>query len=257
MKKKIFIIAFLCLIFIIIFLVIFSYKSRGADYIKESSLENKFNIYKIHYFSNVSTLSNETTFQNPEWNVNVYEYTDIAIYLERIADYDLESYINKIYINNVQIEEPKIGSPKFYYLNPLYFGDSNFTSEISDYEISEELEYSIMNYDNSDDDIKYSIPIFFEDCSNPITLRLINYDILENYIVEENTKIQFNGSILKNENIEIDDIKITISFDINIETEDDEIHIINFEFEIPLENGEETIFDGYIDITNENLSNKF
>ena len=62
---------------------------------------------------------------------------------------------------------------------------------------------------------------------------------------------------MKNENIEIDDIKITISFDINIETEDDEIHIINFEFEIPLENGEETIFDGYIDITNENLSNKF
>ena len=257
MKKKIFIVIFLFLIFLVTILLTFLYNIKTEDNTEKSSSENKFNIYKIHYFSDVSTLSNETTFQNPEWNVNVYQYTDIAIYLERIADYDEESYIKNIYIDNIQQSTPKIGTPKLYYLNPLKFGDSDYTSEITDDEIDDKLEYNVMNYDNQDDDVKYVIPIFFEDCSNPITLRFINHDILENYIIEENTITQFNGTILKNENISIDDIQATISFDINIETENNEIHTINFEIEVPLENGDESILDGYIDITNENITNEF
>ena len=256
MKKRVFIII---LFFLVIFLIVlFCNFYIKKDVVEETTSESKFNIYKIHYFSDVSTLSNDVTFQNSEWDVNVYEYTDIAIYLERISEYDAESYIKNIYIDNIEIDSPKIGNAKLYYLNPIYFGDSDFTSEISDYEIESILEYSIINYENSNDDVEYTIPIFFEDCSNPITIRFVNYDILENYIIEANIKTEFNGSILKNENIAISDISSKISFDINIETESsNQIHTINLEIEIPLENEEKTIFDGYIDIENDNLSNIF
>ena len=258
MKKKIIVIIFLILILAIVFtFVFFLNKKEIYEETTEINLDNKFNVYKIHYYSNISTLSNETTFQDPEWNVDVYEYTDIAVYIERLDDYGVSNYIKNIYINNIQIQNPIIGEIKIYYLNPLKFGDSDYTSEIDEYEVTDALEYSVMNYDNSEDDVTYNIPIFFEDCSNPITLRLVNYNILENYVISTTERVEFNGNLLKNANIELSDIETSFSVDINIITEEDEVHTLNIEFEIPLKDEEITIFDDDIDLISDDLLNQF
>ena len=144
-----------------------------------------------------------------------------------------------------------------YYLNPLNFGNSDISNLSDENKINDELKYNMINYDNKENDIKYSIPIFFEDCSNPITLRYLNSDIVTNYTISTTELVEFNGSLLKNENIDLEDIKTNISFDLNIVTESGETHTINLEFEISLEDENSTIYDGEINIIDENINDNF
>lgn len=230
---------------------------KSNNEISEENETAMFNVNKIQYYSDVNAVSNQTTYQNPEWNLNVYQYTDIAIYVERIDEFSNENYIKSLYLDNFKISESKEGKQKIYYLNPLNFGDGDILELYDENEISYRLEYNIINYENEENDIGYSIPIFFEDCSNPITLRYLNSDILENYTISTTEQIKFNGSLLKNSNISLDDIKTNISFDLNIISDNNETHSININIDIPLNNDELEIYDGAINLTQENLKNEF
>ncbi len=258
MKKKIFIILFfiLFIIALAIFFIFYVKKIWNNNQLKQNE-DPKFNISKIQYYSNVGAVSNQTTYQNPEWNLNVYQYTDIAIYVERIEDYNTDNYIKKLYLNNINISKSEKGVQKLYYLNPVNFGDSDITNLTDENKITDGLEYNIINYENKENDIKYSIPIFFEDCSNPITLRYLNSDIITNYTISTTEPIEFNGSLLKNANINLEDIEANISMDLNLITESGYTHTINLEFEIPLKNKNSTIYDGEINVIKEKLNNNF
>ena len=230
---------------------------KSNNEISEENETAMFNVNKIQYYSDVNAVSNQTTYQNPEWNLNVYQYTDIAIYVERIDEFSNENYIKSLYLDNFKISESKEGKQKIYYLNPLNFGDGDILELYDENEISDRLEYNIINYENEENDIGYSIPIFFEDCSNPITLRYLNSDILENYTISTTEQIKFNGSLLKNSNISLDDIKTNISFDLNIISDNNETHSVNINIDIPLNNDKLEIYDGAINLTQENLKNEF
>lgn len=205
MKKKIFIISIILLAIWILSVSIFINNSESAD------IKSKFDVSKIHYYSNVNADVSETTYDNPEWNLNVYQYTDIAIYVDRLSD----SYITKVYIDNIEIENSKKGVQDLYYLNPTDFGACN---KINAEKIDEKLEYNIIDDRNIDNDVKYNIPIFFEDCSNPITIRYINSEILKNYKIENTERVSFDGSLLKNGKIDLEDIESKISMNLNIVT---------------------------------------
>lgn len=257
MKKKIFIIVvFILFIIALAIFFIFNVKKIGNNnQVKQE--DPKFNVSKIQYYSNVGAISNQTTYQNPEWNLNVYQYTDIAIYIERIEDYNTDNYIKKLSINNINISKSEKGVQNLYYLNPLDFGNGDISNLANENKIVDNLEYNMINYENKDNDIKYSIPIFFEDCSNPITLRYLNSDIITNYKISTTEPIGFNGSLLKNGNINLDDIKANISLDLNLITESGYTHTINLELEIPLKSKSATIYDGEISIIEDNLNNNF
>lgn len=205
MKKKIFIISIILLAIWILSVSIFINNSESAD------IKSKFDVSKIHYYSNVNADVSKTTYDNPEWNLNVYQYTDIAIYVDRLSD----SYITKVYIDNIDIENSKKGVQDLYYLNPTDFGACN---KINEEKIDEKLEYNIIDDRNIDNDVKYNIPIFFEDCSNPITIRYINSEILKNYKIENTERVSFDGSLLKNGKIDLEDIESKISMKLNIVT---------------------------------------
>lgn len=263
LRKKFFILIIFYGILIVVIATIMHF--FGDDLFKndveilEENQDAMFNVNKIQYYSDVSATSNQTTYQNPEWNLDVYQYTDIAIYIERITDFSTENYIKSLYIDNIKISETKEGVQKIYYLNPLNFGKNDILEENAEAEneINNKLEYNIINYENKENDIGYSIPIFFEDCSNPITLRYVNLDILKDYTISTNEQIKFDGSLLKNANISLDDIQSTISLDLNIITEAGDKHSMTLSLDIPLNNENSDIYDGPISITKENLENNF
>ena len=100
MKKKI---LFFLIVIIILILILFlyfkiNYKKNKKTNISTSSKE-EFIINKLHYYSTANAISNTTNYQNPEWNLKVYQYTDIAIYLDRLN----ENVTEKNYIMNFEI----------------------------------------------------------------------------------------------------------------------------------------------------------
>lgn len=230
---------------------------KNNNEIYEENKTAMFNVNKIQYYSDVNAVSNQTTYQNPEWILNVYQYTDIALYIERLDDFSSENYIKSLNISDIKISDSKKGTQKIYYLNPLAYGNGDILNINSENEIKGILEYNIMNYENEDNDVKYSIPIFFEDCSNPITLRYVNNDILSNYVIGADEQISFNGSLLKRANILLEDIKADISLKINIITQNNETHSVDINIEIPLESTNKQIYDGSINIQKENLKYNF
>lgn len=208
MKKKIFALSVIILIIWILSVIFFINKSESVE------LQKKFDVSQIHYYSNVNADISKTTYDNPEWNLDVYQYTDIAIYVDRIGAFESTDYIKKVYIDNIEIKSAKKGSQNLYYLNPLDFGKDSIETE----KIEEKLEYNVIDDSNVENSVKYSIPLFFEDCSNPITIRYINSEILKNYNIESSEKVIFNGSLLKRGEIELQDIESEISMNLNIVT---------------------------------------
>ena len=134
------------------------------------------------------------------------------------------------------------GSEKeeIYYLNPELFGKSSLDLETK---IEESLKYNVINSDNKENTQEYDIPIYFQDCSNPITIRYINY-LSNNYKVPNDKTLKYNGSLIKNLGLKIDDLNKNISFDLKITTRDEEERIQKIDIEIPYENKNKSILDG-------------
>jgi len=144
MNKKL----FLLIILIIVFLSYFGVKKISVPKKTKMSSDysDQFLIDKIYYYSSANAINNNTTYQNPEWNLDLYQYTDIGIYLNRLEN----NYINNIYIDNINIKNNLNKDCKLYYLNPTEFGDYNIKEENL---ISETLTYNILNSSNEKNDL--------------------------------------------------------------------------------------------------------
>lgn len=239
MKKKIIIVG------IIVVLMIAIFPFLKPDKIDETSnTANVFQINEILIYCGASGEKFSDNYQNPEWNLNIYQYADIALYLERVDEFSNENNIKELYIDNIKLNSPRLGTPGLYYLNPYDFGTDKIPYSDS---IKESLEFNIVNSNNEKNDMSYSIPIAFQDLSNPITLKYVNKDILKEFKIDNTEKLIFGGEILKRARINPEDIKNTISFRINIKTGDNEIISSSIEIPIPQEgeNGE-SLYDGNI-----------
>lgn len=105
MKKRVIITLLIVLIIIlsIIFSIKFFNKKSNNDNVLNSITE-KFFVDKIHYYSNAKFKNNTENYQSPEWNLNIGEYTDIAIYIDRILEANDLNYIKRLYIDNIKID---------------------------------------------------------------------------------------------------------------------------------------------------------
>lgn len=234
------------ILIMIIIIVVFIFFSVDNKEKIESVLT--FNIAEISIYSGAGGENVSENYQNPEWNLNIYQYSDVAIYLERIVDFNDNNNIKNIYIDNIELGTPRLGTPKLYYLNPLEYGSDKI---IESNEIVEKLEFDIINSENKNNDIGYSIPILFQDLSNPITLKYVNSNIVNSFKISNDNKLIFNGSLLKKAQINPKDIENQISFCINIKTGDDRIITKKIEISIPLaDNNGNSIYDGNIQYKN-------
>lgn len=233
----------ICIFIIIVLIILFSiefYSSLNKKNIDDfrnidSSLQ-QFEVSKIKYYSSATAVSNTTSYQNPEWNMNVYQWTDIALYLNKIKDNSNENYITKIVLENFK----KSDNLQIFYLNPNNFASNvlNFDNEIND-----NIEYNVINSSNIDNEQNFNIPIFYQDCSNPITIRVIN-NLSNNYKVSKDSVLKYNGSLIRELGLNVSELDNNLEFDLKITTKDANEKLENIKLEIPFEDEQRSIIDG-------------
>lgn len=177
----------------------------------KASLNNKsiFNIEKIVLFSSGYAKANDTNLDI--WNLDLSQYTDIAIYINNNIENSLtdENIIKNLSINNIEFNPtPSLGTQALNYKSINNFG------KYIDIENSSNLDFKIIDYNT---EINYENQEVYNSLQNPITLGFVNKNIKTDYpLINNNEILNFDGSLLKKCKVSLDDISTNISFDIKI-----------------------------------------
>lgn len=258
------------ILFIILMLIITIYFFDNfilAKFLNKHSLEKEsikfaenfenspFSISKIIMFSSGYGENKDTNFQKTNWILDIFQYTDIALYISPSGDkLDSSNTIKKLSLENINISAPKLGTSSLYYLDSLNFGTST-TNE--NFKLDEKLEFTVLNDENANNEIHTNTPVFFTDCSNPITLKYVNKHIKKDFIVNSNEPIFFNGKLLEIADVDLNQLEAKINFTINIQSNDDKNYFYHLSLPICLENDKNSIFEGNILSENEYKDCKF
>lgn len=233
----------ICLIIFIILLFIWGEIIKNYRANKEfsefgekivSSNENKiFNIDKIILCSNANAIDNSEN-KNVS-SLSVYQYTDIAIYINnknKEQELTKENTISELFIDNIEIvTSSNLGKQSLRYKNLMGFGSKE---TLSDYNYNDRIDFDIVYTNKENEEADYNEPNFYTDCSNPITLEYINQDLKNDYKITDKDNVSFDGKILKSAGISIEDINAKIRFKINIKNNNNERFSSWINFQIPL-----------------------
>ncbi len=220
-------------------------KKRFANDMIHISDENEnsvFSIQKISLFSSANAIDNSE--DRSLKNMSICQYSDLSIYIDNSgtsSELTNENTVKELYIDNI-VMSSKLdkGTKILNYKNPLSFGKYKDIESPSD-----KISFNVINTNQQNENNDYDKPTFYTDCSNPITLGYLNKDILTNYSVSDNSKtVSFNGKVLKEANISLDDINYTLKFTIHIINNLNEHFSYNMSLDVDL--GENIFTNGYI-----------
>ncbi len=229
--------------------------TKYAESVYDKNKNTIFRISKIITYSGAEAKDNSDNLQD----FNIFQFSDIAIYIDNhyeIEELTEENTIKEMYLDNFKIELPKrIGSAQnMYYKNPFNIGKFR---ELDFDKIQDKLNYDIIYKNEENDEEFYNTPVFFTDCSNPISLSYINDNIYTNYSVPKNSSISYDGRVLKDIDINLDNIKPKISFTIHVKNNLNEDFVCNVNCNVNFENSEGSIYSGYFVEINENLGQTY
>lgn len=249
--KFIIVILFIILIFAFIGFYYISHTSNVKldlqnEITKQENELVPFQISKIYLYSSADAIQNTVT-NNASWNVNVSQFTDIAIFINNncISDsLNPQNTLQGLYLNNFKYTVmPTLGTPTLYYKNQNDFGRMSYNKEK---EISDSLNYAIIDYD---EELNFSNPETYDSSISPICIGFINCNVKENYSIN-NTEdsLLYDGSLLRRCYISLSSISCSLSFDIHIINQLGEHFISSVNIDIPLKdsNSDKTIYDGYL-----------
>ena len=242
------IIAIILLVIVLITMLVYTViaqvnSSKFAKEIDEFSnlnLNTVFSIDSIYLYSSADATSNEE--KRAIWNLNIHQFTDIAIYINNRSSEELnyENSVKEMYIDNIRFSGLSKGEPNLYFKNIEDFAKMTNPEENL---IQDRLEYKIVN----DGDLDYSKAELYADCSNPLTFGYVNKNVVTNYSVsEQKNSVTFDGKILKNAGIDVDDLGCKIRFQIHIINYKNQEFICPIVLDIDLNNRKREIFKGYV-----------
>lgn len=288
-KKLVKFIVFILLVILLAVLIKINYTDAQRKVALENTIadmttlnsKQTFSIDKIYLYSSANATNNET--KKSMWNLNVYQYTDIALYISGNATNKDQNTIKELYIDNVKFDSLNVGTPNMHYKSLFEFGKFNLETEniITDrlnYEVIEpakaeqknnvsinsevtntadnierrDTNTNSSNNINSTSDIlyvetlNYSKPQIYSDVSNPITLEYMNL-IKSNYLVSDiENPLVYNGSLLKRAGVDLTSISGNITFKIHIKNILGENYVANVKIAIPLKDevSGTSIYDG-------------
>ncbi len=224
---------------IVVFAIIihkFIVKNSFANQMVKLSEQNEkpnFSIEKIYLCSsaNVNRNNSGETLKN----LNLYQYTDIAIYLNNYEEelgITSENTLKELYIDNITIEaNNEIGEQYLGYSNLLQIGSKNQEVKL---EHVDKIDFNIVYTNEQNENADYSKPTFYADCSNPITLRYIN-NLHNKYLLEDDNSVAFDGTLLEKAGVNVEDISCRLKLKINLVTTDEKYHSCWLSFSIPLQ----------------------
>ena len=202
-----------------------------------------FTVDSITLFSSADA-SYKTNTANNFTIQNLYQYTDIALFLKNTSDENtLENTLKKVHIENIQFSNmPKLGEPKLYFKSIYDFAKSDINEAN---QITDPFEFTITSNDETD----LSTPTLYNNLANPLTFSYVNSNIKSDYTITDiSSPITYDGSLLQKCNINLEDICCTLSFDIYITNNLDEDFKTTISIDIPLSSGDKTILDGNLTI---------
>ena len=183
---------------------------------------------------------NKTSSANHFTIENLYQYTDIALFIESTtAEKTLENTLKEVSIQNIQFNiKPNLGEPNLYFKSIHQFSKSEL---IDENKIQDHLDFSI----SSEDSANLDTPTLYNNLANPITLTYINSNIKTDYtITDTSVPITYDGSLLKRCNVSLENIQARVSFDIYITNNLDQKFKSSVYLDIPLKNEETSILNG-------------
>lgn len=212
--------------------------------ISDNNEDTVFSIQKIALYSSANAIDNSK--DQSLSDVSICQYSDLAIYIDNSqASSELtdESTIKELYIDNIfMTSKLDKGTKILNYKNPLNFGKYKDIEEPA----NNRIDFKIINTNQENENNDYDEPTFFTDCSNPINLGYLNKDILTNYSVSADSSIvSFNGKVLKEANISLDDINYTLNFTIHIVNNLNEKFSYNMNLDVNLDDNNGGIYNGY------------
>lgn len=244
--------AFVILIVLAIILLILYYNFIFADAFAKNNFANQmieiaeenespiFSVQRILLYNSANAIDNS---ENQSLsNMSISQYTDISIYLDNsktISDLTDENTVKQLYIDNISIDaKSENGTKILNYKNPLNFGKYQDITRLE----NNRIDFNIVNTNNENENHNYDEPTFYTDCSNPISLGFLNKDLLTNYsISNDSSSVSFNGKVLQEAGINLEDINYTLNFTIHIVNNLNQKFAYNMKLDIDLEG----IYDGY------------
>lgn len=196
-----------------------------------------FSIEKIYLCSSANAIDN--TEEQKLDNLGIYQYTDIAVYLNNYKEEGLseKNTIKQLYIDDIDLKlDYNIGKTSLVYTNLLKIGSKEELNQMvlnSKNIQKDRIDFKIVTTNQQNNEANYEDATFYADCSNPISLKYIN-EISTEYTVPKNSSAVFDGSILKKVGIKPEDINAKIKFRINIINNKDEYYSNYVNFRIPL-----------------------
>ena len=244
--------AFVVLIVLAIILLILYYqfvfanafsRNNFANQMVEIAEENEspiFSIQRILLYNSANAVDNSENQSLSDLAIS--QYTDISIYIDNsqtVSDLTDENTVKELYIDNISItSNSENGNKILNYKNPLNFGKYQDIIKPE----SDRIDFNIVNTNNENENHNYDEPTFYTDCSNPISLGYINKDLLTNYSVSgDSSSVSFNGKVLQEANINLEDINYTLSFTIHIVNNLNQKFAYNMKLDVDLDG----IYEGY------------
>ena len=209
------------MVLFIIFAILFVVGVISLKYNVEGEGNLPFYVSKISIISNVEGTDVEDN--TNKWNLQVNQNNDIYLYIKKNNDYKDTEIIESVKLNNFNIEQnSKIGEIKL--LKPDSNVDSVIFKNTSENEV-DSIEY-IGDMDSSIKEMKIS---------NQGGLVVFRYAInnLGNYVSNDDEQIN-HSELLKKLNVNNDDLKFKVSFDIYITLNGGKVYKSNVDLELPV-----------------------
>ncbi len=218
--------------------------STQMEKIAEQNENPIFKIQRIIVYSSANAI--DTSENESLQDLSILQYSDIAIYLDNTSTvYDItnENTVKELYIDNISIST---GSDKGHqyinYKNALDFAKYTEIDETN----SSKIEYHIVNTNDENNNTDYETPTFYTDCSNPITLEYMNENIVTNYATSSDSNtISFNGKVLQEAGIDLNDVNYSLNFTIHIINNLNEEFICPVRLQVDLSGDDGGIYKGY------------
>ena len=231
----------------LVFSVVFA-RNAFANEMIEIADENEdtiFNIQKILLYSSANAVDNSEDQSLKDMNIS--QFTDISIYIDNtstISELTDENTVKQLYIDSiVATSNSDIGTKILNYKNPLNFGKY----KAIDTPENNRIDFNIINTNSENETNDYTNPTFYTDCSNPISLGYMNKDILTNYSVSQDANmVSFNGKVLQEANIKLEDINYALTFKIHIVNNLNQKFVYQIKLDINLDDNNGGIYNGYV-----------
>ena len=176
-------------------------------YSQEGETNMPFNLSEIIVVSSAEGITKSENPQNYKWNLDIMQYNDIYLHVEKNENYNKNAYIESISLENFSFTEPQVGNTRIYMPNSTDGGIFTFDDEY--------LINRVLTYNGAKNSNTKTLEVSSQ--GGNVLFRAANTEVGE-YISNDDAEIAHNGTLINKTGVSIEDLKYSISFDIVIDT---------------------------------------